>query len=229
MDPKAGDGGREKGDWLDEHLADMGHTRSDFETALDTHINDLSSDQITMLQLIRDRITVEPGTVMQKVITVGQRNDYLDGTRTDTVAGFTARAGDVTDLDTPRKIYDQLALNYDSDSFQRNAGTIHVIRYVPTTVGDHVIPRHGGKFDQSGQVLADGGPAPQQGTWDKNADAPAPPIGQPASDTENPFTGLGFTGGGKPEFVNGKVTRMEEGAEMWELDADGRVKSRVVV
>ena len=26
MDPKAGDGGREKGDWLDEHLADMGHT-----------------------------------------------------------------------------------------------------------------------------------------------------------------------------------------------------------
>lgn len=98
----------------------MGHTRSDFETALDTHINDLSSDQITMLQLIRDRITVEPGTVMQKVITVGQRNDYLDGTRTDTVAGFTARA----DLDTPRKIYDQLALNYDSDSFQRNAGTI---------------------------------------------------------------------------------------------------------
>lgn len=163
----------------------MGHTRSDFETALDTHINDLSSDQITMLQLIRGRITVEPGTVMQKVITVGQRNDYLDATRADTVAGFTARAGDVTDLDTPRKIYDQLALNYDSDSFQRNAGTIHVIRYVPTTVGDHVIPRHGGKFDQSGQVL-------------------------------------GFTGGGKPEFVNGKVTRMEEGAEMWELDADGR-------
>lgn len=183
---------------------------------VDKPIGDLSPDDTRRLVDARDAVRVEPGTPMQRVITPDQVQDYLRGAsdtnphfKPDETFGFTSRREDVEGLRTPQDMFDGLGLDY-ADTPYRAAGDdlgpnqggaavdeMNVLRYQAGGPEDVVVPRHS---DLSGDGLFDG----------------------QAVDPANPFTGNGYTSGGIPKFRTDVATELDNGSEIWRIDASGR-------
>lgn len=223
---------------LDEFLADRGWTPEQFNRVLDTHARYLTPADVEILAQVRDRITVDSDTWMQKVVSDDQALTYLYNEHgrfnsPDTTYGFTARAVDVADMTTPRDIFERLALNYEGTPFSRRDRDMTVIRYQPWNFSAQEIPRHSGLFGDTGHR--------SQETWDAGAWEIAPGRGrdaQPIADRlladprnpggfllphENPFVGAGWSYGsqGAPELHTGDASEMRAGAEMWSIRSDG--------
>lgn len=224
---------------LDDFLTDNGWSRPEFDSALDTHVRNLTPGQADMLAQVRDRITVDGDTWMQKVVDDNAALNLLYNERggrnsPDQIYGFTARAGDVVEMGTPRQIFERLALNYEGTTFSRVDSEVTVVRYQTDNVGAHRIPRHSALFGDSGhrsQASWDEGawqvtPArghDAQALADKGTPDPYNP-GEIAVPHENPIVGAGWTLGrdGAPELHTGdKASPMREGAEMWTIKRDG--------
>src|SRR5690606_438003 len=121
----------------------------------------------------------------------------------DHIYGFTARAGDVVDMRTPRDIFERLALNYEGTTFSAGDRDVTVVRYQTDDFGSHEIPRNSSLFGDSGHR--------SQSTWDDGSWQITPGRGdnaQPIADRgpadpnvpgavvlphENPLVGAGWT------------------------------------
>ncbi|KEO81705.1 WXG100 family type VII secretion target [Tumebacillus flagellatus] len=76
---------------------------------LQEHWNDVEGQ--SLVKRVRSELKLEDGVVMQKIIGRDKVQDILNK-GTDRVFGFTARYQDVAHLDTPRKIKEELRLDY---------------------------------------------------------------------------------------------------------------------
>lgn len=188
----------------------------DIRDLVDRPIGDLTPAEVRDLVAARDAVRVEPGTPMQRVIPPDQVQDYLRGSsdrnphfRPDETFGFTSRREDVEGLRTPQDLFDGLGLDYADTPYRAPGDTlgphqggtavdeVHVLRYEAGGPDDVVVPRHS---DLGGDGRFDG----------------------QAVDPDNPFTGNGYTSGGIPEFRTEGATTLDNGSEIWSVDASGR-------
>ncbi|MGH7883954.1 MAG: DUF6301 family protein, partial [Candidatus Dormibacteraceae bacterium] len=137
------------------------------------------------------------GTVMQKVIPHSQVQDYLKEGY-DWISGYVYRLEDLTELDTPRKLFFGLGLGFVGTSFQPNDGSLHVIRW--PAFGGAFYRRPYGGIDEAGMRAIDG--------W---------VIERP------PFMGNGYAPYLESAIPQWKVDsiRLPYGAAMWRMEADG--------
>ncbi|MHA3948563.1 putative T7SS-secreted protein [Cellulomonas bogoriensis] len=182
-------------------------TRDDLVRAIvDTPVSDLTPAQRAVIMELNDRLP--PPTrddIVQKVLTPDQARQLLDpepGADPTRISGSVARAEDVASYSTPQKLGDALRLDYDGGrTFPPDRASDMVIRW---RVGDDA-PEVSRFRDMGGSGSTDG--------WG------------------NPYTGNGFTKSPElvPEYRFGEPVRMERGAEMWEVQADGTQRLRAVL
>lgn len=196
------DGALEDPDLFARHGVDQPWTRQDLIDRINTPTSELSPSDRAILTDLRDTVPApEAGTPMQKVVTQGQVDDYLAGHsatnpyyEVDGIGGSVTRVEDTAHLSTPGDLYDGLRLDYPGTPFQPDDDTMRVLRFEPDD-DNFVVPRN-----------SDMGGAERFDEW------------------SDPFTGNGFTKAGDdvvPEFQVDRGVTMRDGAEMWEIRADG--------
>lgn len=196
------DGALEDPDLFARHGVDQPWTRQDLIDRINTPTSELSPSDRAILTVLRDTVPApEAGTPMQKVVTQGQVDDYLAGHsatnpyyEVDGIGGSVTRVEDTAHLSTPGDLYDGLRLDYPGTPFQPDDDTMRVVRFEPDD-DNFVVPRN-----------SDMGGAERFDEW------------------SDPFTGNGFTKAGDdvvPEFQVDRGVTMRDGAEMWEIRADG--------
>lgn len=197
---------------VDVALAAYGISRTDLVDLINTPTENLTPAQRDVVNAVRDEL---PGptrdTVMQKVIPpayfdagdfrASRADDYImennERTVLDRVGGSVTVADDTTHLDTPRRIYDGLRLDYTDTPFAPFDPATHVIRFQADGEAPFAydVPRNSDM----------GGTSDRYDGWD------------------DPFTGNGFTAARDdviPEYFANNVM-MRDGAEMWEVLDDG--------
>jgi hypothetical protein len=187
----------------DAWLAERGLTRADIQPLLVQPADWLNGAQRDLVYDFRHQFPeVESGEGLQKVIDTGQAEGRLsDGPKRyppDETGGSVSVARDTRGLDTPKRIYDGLALEYDGTPFTSDKPVI-AMRF---TVDDDV-PVH--LPDTQLSERAGHGPSFDPGYG-------------------YPFTGTGFTASDRftvPEYYLPAETRMNPGAEMYRINPDG--------
>lgn len=184
-------------------LASHGWSMGDLIRTINTPTSDLSRVERATLTSLRDLVTIDAGTVMQKVIDAKTFESYVMGRMEgvpnfdpSSIRGFMTRAGDTSHLGTPQQIFDGLRLVYANTTFDAAAESYQVIRFRPEE-GSFIVPR-------------------------------GPDLGGTV-DLPKPFTGNGFTGALDviPE-VKADAVVMSEGTEIWDT-ADGGTQRLLAV
>lgn len=179
-------------------------------------IKDLSLEEVKQIKRIRESIPMpEQSTLLSKVITGKQREDYLsNGERHDTTAGFIGRAQDTKGLHTSMDYIRVNRLDYEVNgklAFTEDQERLTVIRFTTLDVSALKIP-YGGL---DGKDLANMSEA----------------TGMPETEMvqqKYPFTGNGFTASQEeitsPEYKTkpGRALQFNKGAAMYDIYRDGR-------
>ncbi|MHA3023183.1 toxin glutamine deamidase domain-containing protein [Mycobacterium sp. BMJ-28] len=187
----------------DSWLAERGHTRADIQPLLVQPADWLNAAQRELVYDFRHQFPdVDSGEGLQKVIDSVQADSRLaDGPKRyppDVTGGSVSVARDTRGLDTPDRVYDGLALEYEATPFHPDE-PVMAMRF---TVDDSV-PIH--LPDEQLSQLTGHGPSFDPGY-------------------PYPFTGTGFTASDRftvPEYFLPAGTRMNPGAEMYKIHPDG--------
>ncbi len=178
-------------------LAKHGLTVKEFNKLRRTPTHMLTDGQAAKLRKIREEIPLTDDTVMQKILTKDQGENY----KWPTVQGYVTRAQDTTNLNTPRRIYDGLRLDYSGTQFTKKDDCVMAIRFRASQTDKIHIPFGG---------INDKGLAKMKGTVKEGS----------------PFTGNGFTLANNavaPEYkiFGTDAVTLPKGAEMYKINSDG--------
>ncbi|TLH81907.1 hypothetical protein C1S82_03045 [Mycolicibacterium cosmeticum] len=187
----------------DAWLAERGLSRADIQPLLVQPADWLNSAQRELVYSFRHQFSeVGSGEALQKVIDSRQADSRLDdGPKRyppDATGGSVSVARDTHELNTPDRIYDGLALEYEDTPFHPQKPVV-AMRF---TVDDGV-PIH--LPDEQLSQLTGNGPSFDPGY-------------------PYPFTGTGFTASERftvPEYFLPAGTTMNPGAEMYRIATDG--------
>jgi hypothetical protein len=160
---------------------------------------EMTAAERSVINQIRNSISSpSSNTIMQKVISRTEIDQYLDGTYSQ-IGGFVSTCTGTKHLTTYDDLYYGLRLDYKlsdgiSQKFHLSDGSCGVIRYTTPNVHQSRIPRS----------AVNGG----------------------VDDASLPYTGHGFTSGmngrlGAPEWISPYLTP-DDGAELWEVFSNGR-------
>lgn len=198
----------------------------------------LTPHQQELVARLQSKITIDPGTPMQKVLPAGSAADYLNNTTrakaTDgwnfdpnQVGGFVGRQQDAAGLHTPTQMIDGNRLDYPGTRFAAGDpnAPIYVMKF-PATQPDRYSTPLGAPFDNGPGMLGEHDPAVQSAAQAMTGHAGAAGIPSGAYHEQVsawPYSGIGVTAHetlGLPERVmtTGKVP---DGAEMWMYDKNG--------
>ena len=178
----------------------------------------LTPEQARIVHDVRHAVTLEPDTVVSKVLPENVARQYLDNLTTtpdgrpfdpNNVGGFVARQSDVAGMNSPAELYDGLALGYDNTPFTPSDQRIYSMRFDAGNTGDYSIP-FGGNNPGSSPINDFGGGSSG--------------INERPTHSAPPFTGTGFTGSNEhvvPEFTRNPRAQIPEGAAIYEIDASG--------
>ncbi len=156
---------------------------------------------------LRDAVKVDETHLLQKVIPDADAHAYRENQTkhgSDSIAGFIARASDTVQLRSTHDLFEGLRLDYTLDDGSMQFAPdrpMSVIRFTAEQL-DPEVPRSTSFGGSAGYDT-----------------------------TSPPFTGNGFTGSSRevvPEFRVGG-TRMDDGAEMWEVVPDGSQRLTAVL
>ncbi len=162
---------------------------------------DMSERELSLINRIRCRqLRPIAETLMQKVITLDDMKNYLSG-KYRAPKGFLSVCADVKQYVTVEDYYYGLRLDYAGSAFRPDAPGYAVIRFKAANIERAVVPR----------AVANGG----------------------TFKDPYPFGGAGFTTGtngrtGSPEWVLQEFAVMDDGAQIFEIFADGTEKLRAV-
>ena len=178
-------------------LAKHGLTVKEFNKLRRTPTHMLTDSQAEKLRKIREEIPLSEDTVMQKILTKEQGENY----KWPTVQGYVTRAQDTTNLNTPRRVYNELRLDYKGTQFSKKDDCVIAIRFRASELDKIHIPFGG---------INEKGMAKMKGTVMEGS----------------PFTGNGFTQANNaviPEYkiFNDKPVYLTDEAEMYKIYADG--------
>ncbi|BFU48050.1 WXG100 family type VII secretion target [Krasilnikovia sp. MM14-A1004] len=197
----------------DSILASMDLNRADHDALRLSAADDLTDPQRKEVIDVRDRMTVNNGQVMTKVLHPDSAHAYLDNLPSlngkpfnpDEVGGFVARGKDVADLRTPSQLRDGLALDDKGAGWtpiKEDADHALQLRYQQPRDEAPPIP-YGGRDEAVAEHMKNlsGNERPVQG--------------------KDPFLGTGYTAGsGIPEFLP-HGTQLTGRAEIWKINRDG--------
>ncbi|MEV6596384.1 hypothetical protein AB0M36_05880 [Actinoplanes sp. NPDC051346] len=201
-------------DEYDSILAGRGLDRADHDNLRLSAADDLTEAQKKEVIAVRSEMTAETGQVMTKVLHPDAVDAYLGNVaemggrefKSDHVGGFVARGKDVADFRTPAELRDGLALDDGGAGWtpiKADADSAYQMRYTQPEKPDTPIA-FGGRTDAEAEHMR---------TLSGNDGRP---IRQ-----DDPFLGTGYTAGsGVPEFLS-RGTRLEERAEIWQINRDG--------
>lgn len=187
----------------DAWLAERGLSRADIQPLLVQPADWLNGSQQRLVYGFRHEFPdVASGEPLQKVIDEGQKGFRLAGGSDEyppaNTGGSVSVARDTQGLDTPEKIFSGLALDYEGTSFGPDRPAI-AMRF---TVDDYSSISN-----------------PDHELSQRTGHGPSYDPGYPY-----PFTGTGFTasdGFTVPEYFLAGGTRMNPGAEMYNINPDG--------
>ncbi|MBI3224605.1 MAG: hypothetical protein HYZ39_06070 [Mycolicibacterium cosmeticum] len=187
----------------DAWLAERGLTRADIQPLLVQPAHWLNNAQRELVYGFRHQFPdVEHGEALQKVIDNAQAESRLaDGPKRyppDVSGGSVSVARDTPELDTPDRVYDGLALEYEDTPFHPDKPVVAMRFTVDDSVPIHL------PDEQLSQLTGHG---------------PSFDPGYPY-----PFTGTGFTASERftvPEYFLPAGTKMNAGAEMYRIGTDG--------
>ena len=188
-------------DTVDAYLKDRGVTLENFKNMCVKNVGQMSPDELQFVNSLRDKqLHPTSDMLVQKVIPVSYIEKYLNG-ELKNVTGFFSICADTKHYLTVSDFYyglrldsDGEGLDYEGTLFPMDAQSIGVIRFKATNIEKSIIPR----------LVSDGG------TF-------SDPL---------PFGGVGFTTAShgrltSPEWFLPEIAVLEDGAEIWEVFADG--------
>ena len=212
---------------IDKALEGTGLTREEYDRLRLSPTNELTPQQIRQVGEVRNQIRISDGQIITKVIDTRFRDAYLDnnkdlfGKDTFDPAGFggsIARGTDTADLATPAHLRDGLALDDKGQGWTpipENATEAYQLRFqAPVGLGDKAAASYGAVGDKAVDPSLQG-QADSVATIASGRDSSG-------SVMADPFTGTGYTGGGVPEWLAPRGTRIDGRAEMWKVTPDGR-------
>jgi hypothetical protein len=187
----------------DAWLAERGLSRADIQPLLVQPADWLNGAQQQLVYGFRHEFPdVASGEPLQKVIDEGQKEFRLAGGSDEyppaNTGGSVSVARDTHNLDTPEKIFEGLALDYEGSAFGPDRPAV-AMRF---TVDDHSSVSN-----------------PDHELSQRTGHGPSYNPGYPY-----PFTGTGFTasdGFTVPEYFLAGGARMNPGAEMYDINPDG--------
>jgi hypothetical protein len=190
-------------DAADAWLAERGLSRADVQPLLVQPADWLNATQRELVYEFRHQFPeVASGEPLQKVIPTWQAESRLaEGEKQyapDQTGGSVSVARDTLQLNSPERIYDGLALEYDATPFAPDQPVVAMRFTVEGDVSVH-LPDH------------------QLSNLTGHGDSYNPGY-------EYPFTGTGFTASDHftvPEYFLGGGTEMNDGAEMYRINPDG--------
>ncbi|SEM13387.1 hypothetical protein [Streptacidiphilus jiangxiensis] len=210
---------------IDQALEGTGMSRAEYDRLRLSPTNDLTPEEIRQVAAVRNKIRIDDGQIMTKVVGKDVKDAYLQNKSAlgkypfdpSTFGNSIARGTDTAGLRTPAQLRDGLALDDKGQGWTpvaENATEAYQLRFrAPDGLGDSAVPSYGAV----GDLRAD----PSLGGRADTVATIASGHAASGSVMEDPFTGTGYTGGGVPEWLAPRGTEFPGRAEMWELTPDG--------
>jgi hypothetical protein len=197
-------------------LDERGLDRAAHDELRMTPVDQLTDAQLREVIDVRNALTAEPGEVMTKALRPEDAEAYLSNATSfngrdfdgSNVWGFTARGGDVMDVNTPQGLHDGLALDDGGAGWSpipRDADSALQLRW-QVQEGSNMVPAFGAPRGDALDGLA-------QQVQDLSGNSRIIREGEP-------FTGTGYTAGGLPEW-QAQAVPLGDRAEIWRLDNAG--------
>lgn len=193
----------------------------------------LTARERDLVARARGLVTIEPGTVMQKIIPPDAVKGYLGDLRSDgsyeggsykSVRGFVARHQDAMGFNTPDSIFNGTRLDYPNTGYRTGMDHIHAIEFPAGKPDNYTTP--------IGAPSVPGELSGKNPAVNRAADAMMDAMNRAGMDETAynrnvsawPFSGMGVTAhsSGIPEFVIGSEMKIPNGATINEYDQAGR-------
>ena len=180
-------------DNAESYITQYGIDFNDFNELKVLSASELTDAEKQAIRIMRDEIPAPTSdTLMQKIISPNDTAKFMDGTY-NTITGSITKAGDVKQLDNVEDIYNGLRMDYPNSPFSVTDDSVTAIRFRTRNPND-IVTAYGEAM--GGTVSYD-----------------------------MPFTGNGFLGSTNgqiiPEYYSRSKLQLVDGAEMYEITADG--------